>query len=269
MARVFRGYDRVSGRSVAVKIMRNPKHKLQQRTFHYGVEIAKEVSHPNVARTYEIGEARFDGQRTPYVVMEYVPGRTLQNLIDERGRLSCEEVTSIGADIASALSHAHSKGIMHQDLKPANVLLTPRNIAVLIDFTPERDIGTAIVQERSLGPGQTYYASPEHLQQEVKVGTASDVYSLGATLYRLVAGRTLFGGEPLQVAYKHLSHRPTPLNRLTEISSRLDHIIMRSLEKDPHLRPSASEFTVVLAYELLRQYGRRKWCNALRKPHES
>jgi serine/threonine-protein kinase len=258
VSRVLRGYDMLLERPVAVKVMRKPDHDLQRRTFEYGAKISKDVSHPNIARTYELGDGRLDGQSTPYVVMEYVPGRTLQSLADERGCLSGEAVTIIGADIACGLSHAHSRGVVHRDIKPANILITPNNIAVLIDFTAKRDIGTAIVQERPLGPGHVRYASPEHLQQEVSVGAASDVYSLGATLYRLLAGRALFGGEPLQVAYKHLLYRPTPLNRLshaTQVSSRLDHIIMRSLKKAPHLRPSASEFAAVLIYEILQRYG--------------
>lgn len=268
VSRVFRGYDRILERPVAVKVMRKPDHDRQRHTFQHGANVSSEVSHPNIARTYEIGEGQFDGRRTPYVVMEYVPGRNLQSLVDEKGNLSDETVTIIGADIASALSHAHSRGIVHRDIKPANILINPDNIAVLIDFAAERDVGTTIVQELPLGPGHTRYASPEHLQQEVGVGAASDVYSLGATLYRLAAGRALFGGEPLQVAYKHLLHHPTPLNGRIQINSGLDRIIMCSLAKAPHLRPSASEFAAVLVRELSRRYGWRSWYKILRGPYE-
>jgi serine/threonine protein kinase len=266
IARVFQGYDRTSGEKVAVKVMHNPSHKRQRIAFQYEAERLGCVKHPNIARVYRAGEGLFDGRMTPYVVMEYVPGNSWQSLINTRGRVSDEEALRVGADLASALSHVHSRGIVHRDIKPANILLDERNnVAVLTDFSQERDIGFTIAKERLPGSGQTRYASPEHLQQGVRVGPASDVYCLGATLYRLVAERALFGGDPLQVANKHLRRKPIPLTNLTRVNRRLNDTVMKALQKAPHLRPSANEFATALIYELCRGYLPRRWRRALRE----
>lgn len=203
MSRVFRGYDKILGRPVAVKILRRPQNERHRRLFLYEADIASKLSHPSIARTYEVGEGLLEGQRVPYAVMEYVPGRPLQSLINERGSLSGEEVARIGADIAFVLSHAHFEGIVHREVKPSNILITSENVAVLLDFTAERPIAAAIARATNdpkvrdrLDVGIVRYASPEHLQQGAKVGPASDIYSLGATLYRLAAGRAPFGGAP-------------------------------------------------------------------------
>lgn len=253
IARVFKGYDSTYERPVAVKVMRRPENERQRCSFQHGVKTAKKFSHPNIARTYEMGEAFLDGIETPYAVMEYVPGRTLQDLANERGGLSDAEVTNIGAGIASALSYVHSRGIVHRDIRPANILLTPGNVAVLIDFADESALPVAIQKAHPIGAGQTRYASPEHVQPQLDVSAESDVYSLGATLYRLASGRAPFRGTAAEVANKHVSHRPVPLRNLTRISGRLDQVVMGSLRKSPLQRPNASEITAILVYELASQ----------------
>lgn len=266
VARVFRGYKKASGQQVAVKVMHRPGHRIQREAFYHGAKATEAVKHPNIARTYEVGEAFFDGIKAPYAVMEYVPGRSLQELLDERGILTSDAMTSVGADIASALSHIHSKGTMHRDIRPANILITPGNMAILIDFTQEANIGAEIDQKRPIGIGRVQYASPEHLQPETTVSCASDVYSLGATLYRTVAGHAPFKGEPYKVASKHLSLEPLPLNRQVKVSGRIERIIMRALQKEPGTRPQASEVTAVLVYEFLKTHGWLGGYKALKAP---
>lgn len=268
MSQVFRGYDATLGLPVAVKILRDPQNDRHRRIFLQEGNITSDLSHPSIARTYGVGEGLLEGQRVPYVVMEYITGTSLQSLINERGSLSGREVTSIGADIASALSYAHSRDVAHREVKPSNILITPEKVAVLLDFTAERwpPISAVIEQAKELpqarelspGVGILRYASPEQLRQG-RVGPVSDVYSLGATLYRLAAGRAPFGGDPLQMVHKHLAQPPVPLKKLAQVSDRLNYAIMRSLEKKPHLRPSASELTAILIYDLLQRHFRRLW----------
>jgi serine/threonine-protein kinase len=264
VARVFRGYEKEAKQPVAVKVMHRPGRKRQRDAFYHGAEVTEAMSHPNIARTYEVGEAFFDGIKTPYAIMEYVPGRSLQEVLNEKGTLPSEAVVSIGADIASALSHIHSKGIMHRDIRPANILMTPDNLAVLIDFTYESNIGFEIEQQRPIGVSRVQYASPEHLQSEIAVSCASDIYSLGATLYRAAAGHAIFKGTPYKVASKHLSLKPLPLNRQVKVSSRIDGIIMQTLQKEPSTRPQASGLTAVFLYEMLKTHGWLGWYKALK-----
>lgn len=266
MSRVFRGYDSTLGIPVAVKVLRDPQNRQHWKMFLEEADISSELSHPCIVQTYEVGEGLLEGQRVPYTVMEYVPGRSLQSLINERGSLSGSEVAEVGADIASALAHVHSNGIVHRDIKPSNILITPENVAVLLDFTVERPIAAAIAwatrhsqaRER-FDVSVVRYSSPEQLQQGVTIGPASDIYSLGVTLYRLVAGRVPFVGAPLEVAHKHIARRPVPPKELVQVSDRLNHIIIQSLKKDPSLRPDASELATILIYELLQRYCKRIW----------
>lgn len=271
MSKVFREYDKVLGVPVAVKVLRDPQNRRHWKMFLEEADISSELSHPCIVQTYEVGEGLLEGQRVPYTVMEYVSGVSLQSLIDEKGSLSGREVAEVGADIASALAYAHSKGVLHRDVKPSNILITPGNVAVLLDFTAERPIAAAVARSMSgrtrerLGVGRVRHTSPEQLQLEVGVGSASDIYSLGATLYQLVAGRPLFGGASLEVAQKHIEQRPTPLKKIAHVSDRLNNTIMRTLEKDPSLRPSASELASILAYDLLQRYCRRIWRGLLQR----
>ncbi|MEW6637907.1 MAG: serine/threonine-protein kinase, partial [Actinomycetota bacterium] len=136
MSRVFVGYDEVLDRRVAVKLLRGGFGDDSDVGIRFRREgrTAARLSHPNIVRVYDAGEADFEGRETSYIVMEYVPGGDLKGLIDERGRIPEEELARLGAEVCAGLAHAHERGVVHRDIKPHNILLDTSGHAKLTDF---------------------------------------------------------------------------------------------------------------------------------------
>jgi eukaryotic-like serine/threonine-protein kinase len=241
MSRVFLGRDEVLDRPVAIKIL-NPdlgRTDIGSRFRREGRTAAK-LSHPNIVQVYDAGEGEFEGRETSYIVMEYVSGGDLKDLIDGRGVLSGAELARLSG-AAAGLVHAHERGVIHRDIKPHNILITGSGDVKVTDFGIARALDATHATRTGSYLGTALYSSPEQLRGE-GVTPKSDVYSLGVTLYHAATGQTPFTGAPIEVASQHVSSDPTPPRRLNDaLSASLEALILGCLEKDPGSRPTADE----------------------------
>jgi serine/threonine protein kinase len=252
MARVFLGRDEVLDRPVAVKLL-NPVHggtDIGDRFRREGRTAAR-LAHPNIVQVYDAGEADFDGTETSYIVMEYVPGGDLKELINSRGRLSGAELARLGEEVCAGLAHAHKRGVIHRDIKPHNILLDENGHARVTDFGVARALDTTRATRTGFFLGTALYSSPEQLQGH-KVTPKSDVYSFGATLYQAATGEPPFTGQtPLEIASQHVSRTPTPpRGRGADVSKDLESLILTCLAKEPDDRPTAEEARSRLEVEI-------------------
>jgi serine/threonine-protein kinase len=211
MARVYLGRDEVLDRPVAVKVL-NPVHggtEIGDRFQREGRTAAR-LSHPNIVQVYDAGEDELDGRRVSYIVMEYVSGGDLKELIDRLGRLSGPELAGFGREVCAGLAHAHEHGVIHRDIKPHNILLDEKGHAKVTDFGIARALDTSQATRTGSFLGTALYSSPEQLKGE-KVTPKSDMYSLGVSLYQAAAGAPPFSGAtPIEIASQHVSGAPTP-----------------------------------------------------------
>jgi eukaryotic-like serine/threonine-protein kinase len=238
---VFLGRDEVLDRPVAVKIL-NPALDDSNVSYRFQREgrTAARLSHPNIVQVYDAGEDELDGHEVSYIVVEYVPGGNLKDLIERRGPLPGAMLSRIGADLADGLAHAHERGIVHRDIKPQNVLLDEYGSPKLSDFGLARALDMNHSTSTDSHLGTPIYSSPEQLRGE-GVTPKSDVYSLGATLYHAAVGEPPFSGDPLQVATQQVVKPPIPPRaRGAAIGERLEVLILSSLAKDPADRPDAA-----------------------------
>jgi len=202
--------------------------------FYDEVRIAREVSHPNVCRVHDLGEA--DGHH--FLSMEYVDGEDLASLLRRIGRLPADKGLEIARQLCAGLAAAHEKGVLHRDLKPANVMIDGRGRVRLTDF------GIADLAERirsGAGAGTPAYMPPEQFAGR-EVSIRSDVYSLGLVLYEIFTGRPAFPGKtPADLARLHESAAPPPpSSHVTDLDPAIEHVILRCLEKDPSARPATA-----------------------------
>jgi serine/threonine-protein kinase len=241
MSTVFLGRDEVLDRPVAIKIL-NPDLESSDVSSRFRREgrTAARLSHPNIVQVYDAGEDRLDGHEISYIVVEYVPGGDLKDLIDRRGPVPGAMLSRIGAAVADGLAHAHERGIVHRDIKPQNVLLDEYGSPKLTDFGIARALDMNQSTSTDSYLGTALYSSPEQLRGE-GVTPKSDVYSLGATLYHAAVGEPPFSGDPLQVATQQVAKPPLPPRaRGAAVGERLEALILRCLAKDPADRPDAA-----------------------------
>jgi hypothetical protein len=233
-SRVFLGRDEVLDRPVAVKIVeQDPQDPEISLRFQREGRSAARLSHPNIVRVFDAGEDELDGRGVSYIVMEYVPGGDFEDLIDRNGPVPETMLLRIGADVASGLTHAHERGIIHRDIKPRNILLDERGSPKLADFGIARALDETYL-------GTLAYSSPEQLRGE-RVTPKSDVYSFGATLYHAAVGEKPFSGNSIEVANQHVLKVPAPpRERGARISERLETLILGCLAKKPSERPDAA-----------------------------
>ncbi|HJQ30260.1 MAG TPA: protein kinase, partial [Rubrobacter sp.] len=200
------------------------------------------LAHPNIVQVYDAGEAEFNGKETSYIVMEYVPGGDLKQLIDQKGRLPGSRLARLGDEVCAGLAHAHERGVIHRDIKPHNILLDENGHAKVTDFGIARALDTTQATRTGSFLGTALYSSPEQLQGH-KVTPKSDVYSLGATLYQAATGEPPFaGGTQIEIASQHVSKTPTPpRERGADVSGDLEALILSCLAKNPDERPTAEE----------------------------
>ncbi len=242
MARVFLGKDEVLDRPVAVKVL-NPVHSGTDTAERFRREgrTAARLSHPNIVPVYGAGEGEFEGREASYIVMEYVPGGDLKDLLDARGLLPDEKLARLGAEISSGLAHAHEKGVIHRDIKPHNVLIDDHGLSKLADFGIARALDATQATQTGAYLGTALYSSPEQLQGE-KVTPKSDVYSLGVTLYEAAVGQAPFTGTPIEVASQHINQPPPEPSALgASLSSMTEALILDCIQKDPDNRPTTEE----------------------------
>ena len=242
MSRVFLGRDEVLDRPVAVKIVEpDPDDPEIGPRFQREGRSAARLSHPNIVMVFDAGEGELDGRAVSYIVMEYVPGGDFGDLIDRNGPIPETMLLRIGADVASGLTHAHERGIIHRGIKPHNILLDERGSPKLADFGIARALdGTTSPDRAGSYLATAAYSSPEQLRGE-RVTPKSDVYSFGATLYHAAVGEQPFSGNPIEVANQHILKVPTPpRERGAQISERLETLILGCLAKKPSERPDAA-----------------------------
>jgi eukaryotic-like serine/threonine-protein kinase len=235
MSAVYRAHDRVLDRRVALKVLHErlaTDGDFVER-FRREARAAAQLNHPNIVTVIDRGEE--DG--CPYIVFEYVEGRTLKSLVED-GPLPPGRVTALGLEVARALAFAHQHGVVHRDVKPQNVLLDADGRVHVTDFGIARSLdGEAGLTLTGTMLGTSDYISPEQARGE-HAGPASDVYSLGAVLYELLTGDPLFSGTSLvSVALKHVNEPPAPVRtRRPDVPQRLARLVDRCLEKEPERR---------------------------------
>jgi serine/threonine-protein kinase len=242
MAVVYRAHDRQLDRVVAVKVPR-PEFARDPRfceQFRREAKAAARLGHPNVVNVYDSGDER----GLPYMVMEFVSGRTLRDLLDSSGRLSAQATAELLAGVAAALDHAHACGVVHLDVKPENVLLTTDNVKVA-DFGLVRAARARSEHELA---GTAQYVAPEVLRGGVIDGRA-DIYALGVIAYECLTGSPPFDGPDRDaVARRHLAERVPPPSRIVPgLAAAVDYAVLVATEPNPERRyQRASDFTAAL-----------------------
>jgi len=239
MANVYLAEDQELGRRVAIKIL-NDRHAGDEQfveRFRREAKNAAALSHPNIVSIYDRGEA----EGTYYIAMEYLDGRSLKELIVQRGPAPVTVAVEYARQILSALRFAHRHGIVHRDIKPHNVLVDAEGRVKVTDFGIAR-AGASQMTEAGSIVGTAQYLSPEQARG-TDVDQRSDLYSLGIVLYELLTGTLPFNGDtPVEIAMKHLSTVPdAPSARRPEVPRELDLIVTRALAKDPAERYQSAE----------------------------
>ncbi|MDX6454205.1 MAG: eukaryotic-like serine/threonine-protein kinase [Gaiellaceae bacterium] len=232
MSEVWRAEDLELGRDVAIKLL---AADADRERFEREARAVASLAHPNVMQLYDYGES----EGRPYMVLEYVPGGTLEDRLRDGGPLPDDETYEIAIGIASGLAHAHARGVVHRDLKPANVLFDEEGRPKIADFGIARlAAGEGTLTEAGTLLGTAAYISPEQASGE-PAGAASDVYSFGVMLYRMLAGRLPFASnDPMELVLMHRDTPPPPLTQFrTDAPPRLESTAMLALSKDPSGRP--------------------------------
>jgi serine/threonine-protein kinase len=237
MAEVRKGTDTRLGRVVAVKRLRTDlaSDATFQARFRREAQSSASLNHPAIVSVYDTGEEMADdGVAQPYIVMEYVAGRTLRDILREGRKILPERALEITSGVLSALDYSHRAGIIHRDIKPANVMLTPSGDVKVMDFGIARAVSDAssTMTQTAAVVGTAQYLSPEQARGET-VDSRSDVYSTGCLLYELLTGRPPFVGEsPVAVAYQHVREPAVPPSTHdTELPPEVDAIVMKALAK--------------------------------------
>lgn len=239
MAEVRKGTDLRLGRAVAVKRLRTDlaSDATFQARFRREAQASASLNHPSIVAVYDTGEElSTDGSNVdqPYIVMEYVAGRTLRDILREGRKILPERAMEITAEVLSALDYSHRAGIIHRDIKPGNVMLTPSGDVKVMDFGIARAVSEASqsMTQTAAVVGTAQYLSPEQARGET-VDSRSDVYSAGCLLYELLTGRPPFlGDSPVSVAYQHVREHPhPPSDHDTELPAEIDAIVMKALAK--------------------------------------
>ncbi|KAA6218535.1 Stk1 family PASTA domain-containing Ser/Thr kinase [Streptomyces filamentosus] len=246
MAEVYLAQDTRLGRTVAVKTLRADlaRDPSFQARFRREAQSAASLNHPAIVAVYDTGEDYVDGVSIPYIVMEYVDGSTLRELLHSGRKLLPERTLEMTVGILQALEYSHRAGIVHRDIKPANVMLTRTGQVKVMDFGIARAMGDAgmTMTQTSAVIGTAQYLSPEQAKGE-QVDARSDLYSTGCLLYELLTVRPPFiGDSPVAVAYQHVREEPQPPSNFdSEITPEMDAIVLKALVKDPDYRYQSAD----------------------------
>ncbi|MFG2114896.1 Stk1 family PASTA domain-containing Ser/Thr kinase [Streptomyces sp. NPDC048718] len=246
MAEVYLAHDTRLGRTVAVKTLRVDlaRDPSFQARFRREAQSAASLNHPAIVAVYDTGEDYVDGVSIPYIVMEYVDGSTLRELLHSGRKLLPERTLEMTVGILQALEYSHRAGIVHRDIKPANVMLTRNGQVKVMDFGIARAMGDAgmTMTQTAAVIGTAQYLSPEQAKGE-QVDARSDLYSTGCLLYELLTVRPPFiGDSPVAVAYQHVREEPQPPSNFDpEITPEMDAIVLKALVKDPDYRYQSAD----------------------------
>ncbi len=235
MAEVYEGHDRLLARRVAVKVLlaqyaHDPAFLAR---FRREAQAAASLSHPNIVAVFDTGSE----DDIWFIVMEYVAGRTLKDVIRTEGALYWARAAEIAADVAGALSAAHARGIVHRDIKPGNVMLTTDGKVKVMDFGIARASAVPSITQTAAVVGTAQYIAPEQAQG-LEVDARTDVYALGCCLYEMLTGQVPFTGPtPVAIAYRHVREDPTPPRMLNpDVPVPLEQVCLKAMAKRPEDR---------------------------------
>jgi serine/threonine protein kinase len=231
MALVYKAEDSLLCRAVAVKILR-PQYASDAEfveRFHHEAKAAASLSHPNVVNIFDVGKE----DDIDYIVMEYIPGDNLKDLIKRNAPMPFDQALDITRQIAEALHHAHQRNIIHRDIKPHNILVTPEGQIKVTDFGIARAISASSFTQAGMVVGSVQYSSPEQVKGGV-VGPQSDIYSLGCVLYELLTGTIPFQGDTsISIAMQHLQGSLIPIRELRpDIPAPVEKIVEQAMAKE-------------------------------------
>ncbi|MCK2245137.1 MULTISPECIES: Stk1 family PASTA domain-containing Ser/Thr kinase [unclassified Crossiella] len=238
MSEVHKGRDVRLGRDVAVKVLRadlarDPQFQLR---FRREAQNAASLNHPAIVAVYDTGETQTEYGPLPYIVMEFVDGKTLRDIVKTEGPLPARRAMEVMADVCAALDFSHRHGIVHRDVKPANVMITKSGAVKVMDFGIARAVhdGQAAVTQTAAVIGTAQYLSPEQARGEA-VDARSDVYATGCVLFELMTGEPPFTGDsPVAVAYQHVREDPrSPSQVNPQVPAVLDAIVLKAMSKNP------------------------------------
>src|SRR5688572_7732182 len=241
MAEVYLAKDLMLDRPVALKVLfpeLSTDRNFVER-FRREAQAAANLSHPNIVSIYDWGEE----EGTYFIVMEYIEGRTLGQIIRGEGPLLADRAAEIGADVAAALAFAHKTGVVHRDVKPGNVLISPNGQVKVTDFGIARAANSdQDLTQTGAVMGTATYFSPEQAQGN-RVDGRSDEYSLGVVLYEMVVGRPPFQGDnPMAIAYKHVREEPVPPRQLNrDVPEAFEAIVLQAMAKNPNDRYASAD----------------------------
>jgi eukaryotic-like serine/threonine-protein kinase len=239
MAEVHHGRDLRLGRDVAIKMLRADLARDATFQMRFGREAqnAAALNHPAIVAVYDTGEERgSNGESLPFIVMEFVNGRTLKEILNAEGPLMPRRALEISADICAALEFSHRHGIIHRDIKPGNVMLTQTGQVKVMDFGIARALasGASTMTQTSAVIGTAQYLSPEQARGEA-VDARSDVYATGCVVFELLTGHPPFVGDnPVSVAYQHVREDPKPPSEFNrDVTPDIDAVVLKALAKNP------------------------------------
>ncbi len=269
MSNVYMGRDERLGRQVAIKLLRSQLagDPIFRTRFRQEAQAASRMAHPTIVRVFDAGEERiaepggFEGV-VPFIVMEYVDGRLLKDVIKSDGPLDVAEAIRVTEGILTALEYSHRAGVVHRDIKPGNVMITHGGQVKVMDFGIARAISdsSATVAQTTAILGTAQYFSPEQARGE-SVDARTDLYSTGIVLFEMLTGRPPFSGDtPVAVAYQHVSEAPAAPSSLNPlVSPAVDQVVLHALAKDRF---------ALRAHPLEARAGRRLPVLAVRRPSQ-
>lgn len=234
MALVYKAKCKLLNRYVAIKVLRDEYINDEDfiRKFRRESQAAASLSHPNIVNIYDVGVEKKGDHNIHYIVMEYIKGKTLKDIIKEKGKLTVSETLDYSIQIAEALAHAHKNHIVHRDIKPHNIMITEEGRVKVTDFGIARAASASTISNTSNVIGSVHYFSPEQARGRY-TDEKSDIYSLGIVMYEMITGRVPFEGDsPISVALKHIQEEiipPRDVDNTIPIS--LENIILKCVRK--------------------------------------
>lgn len=235
MGDVYKAHDRRLDRIVAIKVLKSEYNEDENfiRKFRRESLAAASISHPNIVSIYDVGMETVAGEDVYYIVMEYIDGKTLKELIKEEGMLSQNQALNYLIQIAEALKIAHNKNIIHRDIKSQNIMVTRDNRVKVTDFGIARMAGNATMTVTNAVMGSVHYFSPEQARGQ-KVDARSDIYSMGIVLFEMLTGDVPFDSEnPITVALMHVQNDiPMPSERNPRVGPEVDQVFKHMTEKN-------------------------------------